>query len=169
MDEQIYSFKDFSPRIDPNASLFPGVKIIGRVEIGRDSSIWYNTVIRGDVNSIKIGDRSNVQDACVLHVTGKYPLFIGNNVTIGHAVKLHGCTVEDLCLIGIGSIVLDGAVVSRNSMVAAGAVVKPGFVVPSGKLVAGIPAKAVRDLTPGEIEEIALSAERYAEYARQSR
>ncbi|MGE5431435.1 MAG: gamma carbonic anhydrase family protein [Syntrophomonadaceae bacterium] len=168
MDDQIYSFKEFTPQIHPEASVFPGVKIIGRVEIGRDSSIWYNSVIRGDVNFIKIGSSTNVQDLSVLHVTGKYPLIIGSGVTIGHAVKLHGCTVEDLCLIGIGSIVLDGALVSKNSIVAAGAVVTPGFVVPGGKLVAGIPAKVVRNLTPGEIDEIALSAVRYSEYAQQS-
>ncbi|HEX2962912.1 MAG TPA: gamma carbonic anhydrase family protein [Ignavibacteriales bacterium] len=169
MDNYLYKYKDFTPEVHPEAIIFPGVKIIGRVEIGQDSSIWYNSVIRGDVNLIKIGSKTNIQDLSVLHVTSNNPLIIGNGVTIGHAVKLHGCTVEDYCLIGIGSVVLDGAVVSRNSIVAAGAVVKPGYVVPSGKLVAGVPAKVVRDLTPSEIEDIAHSSERYTEYARSSR
>jgi carbonic anhydrase/acetyltransferase-like protein (isoleucine patch superfamily) len=102
----------------------------------------------------------------MLHVTnGKYPLNIGNNVTVGHCVKLHGCTLEDLCLIGIGAIVLDGAVIQKESMVAAGAVVKPNFIVPSGKLAAGVPAKIVRDLTDEEISDFEKSAERYIKYA----
>ncbi|MGE5350553.1 MAG: gamma carbonic anhydrase family protein [Acidobacteriota bacterium] len=169
MDNQIYNFQDFTPTIHPDTFIFPGVKIIGRVEIGSGSSIWYNSVIRGDVNFIKIGSETNIQDLSVLHVTSEYPLTLGNGVTVGHAVKLHGCTIEDYCLIGIGSVVLDGARVSKNSIVAAGAVVTPGFVVPSGKLVAGIPAKVIRDLTSAEIEGISLSAKRYKEYAEQSK
>ncbi|HEX2868005.1 MAG TPA: gamma carbonic anhydrase family protein [Ignavibacteriales bacterium] len=168
MDKQIYSFKEFTPEIHTGAFIFPGVKIIGRVEIGQDSGIWYNSVVRGDVNFIKIGPGTNIQDLSVLHVTANNPLIIGNDVTVGHAVKLHGCTIEDKCLIGIGSVVLDGARVESNSIVAAGAVVTPGFTVPSGKLVAGVPAKVVRDLTPLEIEDIAHSANRYIEYARES-
>lgn len=169
MDNPIYRFKDFTPSVHPEVIIFPGVKIIGRVDIAHDSSIWYNSVIRGDVNLIKIGAYTNIQDLSVLHVTSENPLIIGEGVTVGHAVKLHGCTVEDYCLIGIGSVVLDGAVVSRNSIVAAGEVVRPGFVVPSGKLAAGVPAKIVRDLTPSEIEEIRLSAQRYTDYAKESR
>lgn len=168
MDDMKYNFKEFTPQIHTEASIFPGVKVIGRVEIGRGSSIWYNSVVRGDVNFIKIGSGTNIQDLSVLHVTGKNPLIIGNDVTVGHAVKLHGCTIEDKCLIGIGSVVLDGARVESNSIVAAGAVVTPGFTVPSGKLAAGVPAKVVRDLSQHEIEEITLSAQRYTEYARMS-
>lgn len=168
MDNQIYSFEEFTPQIHPGAFIFPGVKVIGRVEIAEDSSLWYNSVARGDVNFIKIGTGTNIQDLSVLHVTAKNPLVIGNNVTVGHAVKLHGCTIEDECLIGIGSVILDGAVVKSRSVVAAGAVVTPGFVVPSGKLAAGVPARLVRDLTPSEIEDIAQSARRYIDYARVS-
>ncbi|AFH49272.1 Isoleucine patch superfamily protein [Ignavibacterium album JCM 16511] len=127
--------------------------------------MWYNTVIRGDVHYVRIGKMTNIQDCSMLHVTnGKYPLNIGNKVTIGHAVKLHGCTLQDLCLIGIGAIVLDGAVVEEKSMVAAGSVVKPNFVVPSGKLVAGVPAKVIRDLTHQELDEFEKSAQRYKKY-----
>ncbi|MCU7494998.1 MAG: gamma carbonic anhydrase family protein [Ignavibacteria bacterium] len=168
MDEKIYGFKEFLPQVHSTACLFPGVRVIGRVEIGEDVSIWYNSVLRGDVNFIKIGEKTNIQDLSVLHVTRNNPLIIGKSVTIGHAVKLHGCTLEDLCLVGIGSVVLDGALISQNSIVAAGAVVTPGFVVPSGTLVAGVPAKVVRSLKEKEIEGISLSARNYCLYARQS-
>ncbi len=163
--DKLFPYLDFYPRIHPSVFLASGVKIIGDVEIGEDSSVWYNTVIRGDVHYVKIGNMTNIQDCSMLHVTnGRYPLNIGNKVTIGHAVKLHGCTLQDLCLIGIGAIVLDGAVVEEKSMVAAGSVVKPNFVVPSGKLVAGVPAKVVRDLTQEELDEFEKSALRYKKY-----
>ncbi len=163
---KLFPNKGFFPKIGNGVFLAPGVKIIGNVEIGSDSSVWYNTVIRGDVHYIKIGYLSNIQDCCILHVTNnKYPLNIGNKVTIGHSVKLHGCSLHDLCLIGIGAIVLDGSIVESNSIVAAGAVVKPGFTVPHGKLVAGVPAKVIRDLTKIEIEDIESSALRYKKYS----
>jgi len=164
---KMFPYKGVYPRIGENVFLAAGVKIIGDVEIGNNSSIWYNTVIRGDVHYIRIGDSTNIQDCSMLHVTnGKYPLNIGNKVTIGHSVSLHGCTLQDQSLIGIGAIVLDGAVIESNSMVAAGALVKQYFVVPSGKLVAGVPAKVIRDLTKDEIRDIEALAHRYAEYAR---
>jgi carbonic anhydrase/acetyltransferase-like protein (isoleucine patch superfamily) len=164
---KIFPYKGIYPRIGENVFLASGVKIIGDVEIGNSSSIWYNTVIRGDVHYIRIGESTNIQDCSMLHVTnGKFPLNIGNKVTIGHSVSLHGCTFQDLCLIGIGAIVLDGAIVESNSMVAAGALVKQHFVVPSGKLVAGVPARVIRDLTDAEIKDIEAGAHRYVEYAR---
>jgi len=164
---KIFPYKGVYPRLGRNVFLASGVKIIGDVEIGNNSSIWYNTVIRGDVHYIRIGERTNIQDCSMLHVTnGKYPLNIGNKVTIGHSVSLHGCTLQDQCLIGIGAIVLDGAVVESNSMVAAGALVKQNFVVSSGKLVAGVPARIIRDLTKEEIKDIEVGAHRYFEYAR---
>ena len=169
LDEElkIFPYKGMYPKIGENVFLASGVKIIGNVAIGNNSSVWYNSVIRGDVHYIKIGDSSNIQDCSILHVTnGKYPLNIGNKVTIGHSVSLHGCTLQDLCLIGIGAIVLDGAIVESNSMVAAGALVKQHFVVPFGKLVAGVPAKVIRDLTKDEIKDIEAGAHRYVEYAR---
>lgn len=164
---KLFPYKEFYPRIGENVFLASGVKIIGNVEIGKNSSVWYNTVIRGDVHYIKIGENTNIQDCSMLHVTnGKYSLNIGNKITIGHSVSLHGCTLQDLCLIGIGAIVLDGAVVESNSMVAAGSLVKQNFVVPAGKLVAGVPAKVIRDLTEAEIKDINAGADRYVEYAK---
>ncbi len=162
---KLFPYNDLFPSIDKSVFLASGVKIIGDVSIGSHSSVWYNCVIRGDVHYIKIGEMTNIQDCSMLHVTnGKYPLNIGSKVTIGHSVKLHGCTLQDLCLVGIGSIILDGAIVEEKSMVAAGAVVKPNFIVPAGKLVAGVPAKVVRDLTETEMEEFEKSAERYCKY-----
>jgi carbonic anhydrase/acetyltransferase-like protein (isoleucine patch superfamily) len=164
---KIFPYKGVYPRIGENVFLASGVKIIGDVEIGNNSTVWYNTVVRGDVHYIRIGESTNIQDCSMLHVTnGKFPLNIGSKVTIGHSVSLHGCTLNDLCLIGIGAIVLDDAVIESNSMVAAGALVKQKFVVPSGKLVAGVPARVIRDLTKEEIKDIEAGAHRYVEYAR---
>lgn len=164
-EQKLFNYKDLYPEIDDSVFLASGVKIIGDVKIGKHSSVWYNTVIRGDVHYVKIGSFTNIQDLSMLHVTNnRFPLNIGNRVTIGHSVKLHGCTIYDLCLIGIGAVILDGAVVEENSLVAAGTVVRPGFVVPSGKLVAGVPGKVIRDLTEKEIADFNSSAERYQKY-----
>lgn len=165
-EKNIYPYNDIFPTIDENVFVAPGAKIIGDVVIGNESSVWFNVVIRGDVNYIRIGTRTNIQDCSMLHVTiEKFPLFVGNNVTVGHSVNLHGCVVKDFTLIGIGATILDGAVVDEYSMVGAGAVVTPGYVVPSGKLVAGIPAKVIRDLTKEEMEYFSISAERYLKYS----
>ena len=162
---KIFPYLGKYPKMGKNVFLASGVKVIGDVTIGDNSSVWYNTVIRGDVHYIRIGSFTNIQDCSMLHVTnGKYPLNIGDKVTIGHSVKLHGCTLKDKCLIGIGSVVLDGSVVESESMVAAGSVIKPNFIVPSGKLVAGVPAKVVRDLTEEEIKDFERSAMRYKKY-----
>ncbi|MCB0730627.1 MAG: gamma carbonic anhydrase family protein [Ignavibacteriae bacterium] len=164
-EQKLFPYKDLFPKIDNSVFLASGVKIVGDVSIGKNSSVWYNCVIRGDVHYVKIGDGTNIQDLSMLHVTNnRFPLNIGNNVTIGHSVKLHGCTIQDLSLIGIGAIVLDGAVVEENSLVAAGTVIKPGFIVPSGKLVAGVPGKVIRDLTVPEMEDFEASALRYQKY-----
>jgi len=166
-EQKIYPYQNKFPQIDSSVFLAPGSKIVGEVSIGKNSSVWYNTVIRGDVNFVEIGEWTNVQDCSMLHVTnGKYPLIIGDRITIGHSAKLHGCILEDASLIGIGAIVLDGAVVESRSMVAAGAVVTPGFRVPSGKLAAGVPAKVIRDLSDYELSDIEISAERYFKYVQ---
>ena len=163
-------YNGIKPRIDPSVLLADGCRIVGDVQIGEESSVWFNTVIRGDIHFIVIGARTNVQDLSVLHVThGSHPLVIGNEVTIGHSVTVHGCTLQNRCLIGIGAVVLDGAVVEEESMVAAGAVVTPGFVVPHGKLVGGVPARVMRDLTDAEVADLSASAARYVEYARATR
>ncbi len=162
---KLFPYLDKFPNLHSSVFLASGVKIIGDVEIMENSSVWYNTVIRGDVHYIRIGMFTNIQDCSMLHVTnGRYPLNIGNKVTVGHSVTLHGCTIKDFCLIGMGSVVLDGAVMQEKSMVAAGAVVKPNFIVPSGTLAAGVPAKIVRDLSHEEIEDFEKSALRYKKY-----
>jgi len=166
---KLFPYLDKFPNINDKVFLASGVKIIGDVEILEKSSVWYNTVIRGDVNYIRIGKMTNIQDCSMLHVTNnRFPLNVGNKVTIGHSVSLHGCTLNDLCLIGIGAVILDGAVVEEKSIVAAGAVVKPNFVIPSGTLAAGVPAKIIRNLTDDELNEFEKSALRYKKYTEVS-
>ena len=164
-EDKIFKYLELNPEIDESVFLAPGVKIIGDVKIGAGSSIWYNTVVRGDVNYITIGKNTNVQDLSMLHVTAEiFPLVIGDEVTIGHSVTLHGCVLQDRTFIGMGATILDGAIIESDSMVAAGAVVRQNFTVPSRKLVAGVPAKVIRDLNDEEIKNIPESAERYTTY-----
>ncbi len=166
----ILPFGGTSPRIAPTTWVAPGAIVVGDVEIGEGSSVWFQTVVRGDVNRIRIGARTNLQDLSMVHVTGgSHPTVIGDDVTVGHRVVLHGCTVRDRCLVGIGAIVLDGAVVEEEAMVGAGALVPPGMVVPSGKLVLGAPARVKRDLTAEERASFLSSAARYAGYAARYR
>lgn len=162
----IVAYDGKAPRLAASVFLAEGSAVTGDVEIGEDSSLWFGTVVRGDVNTVRIGARTNLQDLTVVHVTaGKHPTVVGDDVTVGHRAVLHGCTVKDRCLVGIGAIVLDGAVVGPDAMIGAGALVPPGMVVPSGKLVLGAPARVVRDLTPEEIASLRSSAARYVGYA----
>ena len=156
------------PRIHSSAFIAPGCRIIGDVEIGPDASVWYNCVVRGDANRIVIGARTNIQDGSVLHNTSPtstpplgYALHIGADVTIGHKAILHGCTIGDRVLIGMGAIVMDGAVVQDDVIVGGGSVVSPGKVLESGGLYVGSPAKRVRDLKPQEYEFLKYSAAHY--------
>lgn len=158
-----------TPRIAPSAWLAGGACIVGDVTIGERSSVWFHAVIRGDVNSIWIGSETNVQDLCVLHVTGQHALWIGDRVTIGHRAIVHGAHLEECVLIGMGACVLDGARIGSYSLVAAGAVVREGQVVPSGVLVAGVPARIVRELTAEERRQLEASASHYVEYAARYR
>ncbi|MFM1963166.1 MAG: hypothetical protein RLZZ172_2011 [Bacteroidota bacterium] len=156
----ILPVKGVHPTIPDDAFIAPNATIVGDVVMGSSCSIWFNAVVRGDVNAIRIGDKVNIQDNAVIHCTyEKYATEIGNNVSIGHAAIVHGCTVEDNVLIGMGAIVMDRAVVGSNSIVAAGAVVLEGTVIPPGSVFAGVPAKKVKDISPekvsGEIERIA--------------
>jgi carbonic anhydrase/acetyltransferase-like protein (isoleucine patch superfamily) len=152
--------------VHASAFVAPGAVVLGDVEIGERSSFWFGCVARGDVNAIRIGARTNIQDLTTIHVTSKtHPTVIGDEVTVGHRVVLHGCTVKDRCLIGIGAVVMDGAVVGPESVVGAGALVPPGMVVPPRTLVMGAPAKVKRELTVPEVEALAKSAENYVEYA----
>jgi carbonic anhydrase/acetyltransferase-like protein (isoleucine patch superfamily) len=147
-----------------------GCAVIGDVEIGEGASLWFGAVVRGDVNAVRIGARTNVQDHTVIHVTSRtHPTLVGEDVTIGHRVVLHGCTVHDRCLIGIGAIVMDGAVIGPDAIVGAGALVPPGMVVPPGTLVVGAPAKPKRPLTPEERSHLLTSAANYVGYAARYR
>lgn len=154
------------PRIDETVFMTDGAFVIGDVEIGKQSSIWFNAVVRGDVCPIRIGEKCSIQDNATLHVTHDTgPLHIGNCVTIGHGAVLHACTVQDHVLIGMGAILLDDCIVEPWSVVAAGSLVKQGFRVPSGMLVAGVPAKIIRPITEAERRNIAESPENYVRYA----
>ena len=165
--EMIHTYRGIKPRIHPSVYVAEGAQIVGDVEIGKDSSVWFNAVIRGDVHFIRIGEHTNIQDNSVLHVTHeKFPLVIGSDVTIGHGAIVHAATLKDCCLIGMGAKVLDDATVGPYSLVAAGALVLEHFEVPEGALVAGVPARVKRMLTQEEREQIAQSAHNYVEYVR---
>lgn len=139
--------------------------VIGDVRLGDTASVWFNAVLRGDINRIDIGARTNVQDGTVVHVTHELPVIVGCDVTIGHLAMIHGCRIHDRCLIGMHAVVLDGAEVGPDAVVAAGAVVRERFQVPAGVLVAGVPARIVRELTADERASLVRSAEHYGEYA----
>jgi carbonic anhydrase/acetyltransferase-like protein (isoleucine patch superfamily) len=163
----IRSYRGKTPAIDPTVYVDPGAQVIGDVVIGEDSSIWCNAVVRGDVNIIRIGARTNVQDLAMLHVTRRTAsLHIGDDVTIGHAAILHGCTVHNRCLIGMGAIVMDGAVVGEESIIGAGALVTEGAVIPPRSLAVGAPAVVKRSLRPEEIAFLVQSAANYVQDAK---
>ena len=163
----ILPYRGVYPEIDSSVFIEQSARVIGDVKIGGLSSVWFNVVIRGDVNYIRIGERTNVQDNSTLHVTKDiYPLIIGNEVTIGHNVVLHGCTLEDRILVGMGAIVLDNAHIGESSIIGAGAIVTEGKKIPPRSLVLGVPARVVRTLTDEEVERIARSARNYIDYAR---
>lgn len=155
------------PSLGSNNFIAPNATIVGDVITGADCSFWFNAVIRGDVNYIKMGNRVNVQDNAVIHGTfEKSPTNIGNNVSIGHSALVHGCCIHDNVLIGMGAIIMDQVVVGSNSIVAAGAVVLEGTVIPEGCIFAGVPAKKVKDITPDNIKnEIERIANNYVKYS----
>jgi carbonic anhydrase/acetyltransferase-like protein (isoleucine patch superfamily) len=150
-----------------NAFVFKGSILDGKVNLDQNSSIWFNAVIRGDIEPINIGRCSNIQDNCVLHSSKGHPLNIGNLVSVGHAAVLHGCTVEDNCIVGMNATVLNGAIIKKNSIVGAGAVVTEGHEFPEQSLIIGIPAKAVRKLEKDEIKNIKDNAIKYVKMAKQ--
>mmetsp|Transcript_13330 Transcript_13330/g.42292 ORF Transcript_13330/g.42292 Transcript_13330/m.42292 type:complete len:257 (-) Transcript_13330:110-880(-) len=162
---------DKSPVLPASAFVAPSASVIGDVSIGEKSSVWYNSVLRGDVNKITVGSMTNIQDGCVVHVAKTNmsgvvaPTIIGSKVTVGHNTVLHACTVADESFVGMGATLLDGVVVEKGAMVAAGAMVPPGVTIPSGEIWAGNPAKFLRNLTPEESKFIASSAVNYAELA----
>lgn len=151
----IKSFENTAPKVHETAFIAETAVVIGDVEIGAESSVWYGSIIRGDVNYVRIGARTNIQDGSIIHVTSRtHPTIIEDEVTLGHRVTLHGCRVERGCLIGIGAIVLDGARIGKNSLVAAGSLVTPNTIIPENSLVMGSPAKVKRELTLEEREDL---------------
>ncbi len=168
----LYDFKNFTPKLGKNTWIAPSADVIGNVTIGEDCSIWFGTVIRGDVHYITIGDRTSIQDLSMVHITHHKkadrsdgsPTVIGNDVTIGHKVMLHGCTIEDACLVGMSATILDNAVIGKESIVGAGSLVTKGKKFPPRSLIIGSPAKVVRELTDEEVKELYASAKRYVNF-----
>ena len=168
----IERFKNWTPKIDKNVFIAKSADIIGNVHIGEDSSIWFGSVIRGDVHYIKIGKRVSIQDLSMIHVThfkkedmsDGNPTIIGDDVTVGHKVMLHGCTIEDACLIGMSATILDGAVIGKESIVGAGSLVTKNKIFPPRSLIMGTPAKVIRTLSDQEVEELYASAKRYVKF-----
>ena len=153
--------------IDKTVFIADGARVLGDVEIGKNSSVWFNAVIRADLSDIKIGEGSNIQDNAVIHTSKNFGVRIGDNVTVGHGAIVHGCTVKNNVMIGMGAIVLNGAVIEENCIIGAGALVTQGKVIPAGSLVFGNPAKIVRNLTDQEIRSITDNAASYVEEAEQ--
>jgi len=153
------------PRVHPSAFIDDSAQVIGDVEIGEESSVWMCVVIRGDVNRIRIGRRSNVQDGTIVHVMkDTHPTVIGDNVTIGHGAVVHGCTIDDRCLVGMGAILLNGVIVGSGSIIAAGTLLPEGTQIPPRSLVMGSPGKVRRTLSDADLDEIQMYADRYVAY-----
>lgn len=161
----LHEYKGNKPRLGAGVFIAEGARVIGDVEIGRDSSVWFNSVVRGDVDYIRIGERTNIQDGVICHVMrDECPTNVGDWVTIGHGAVLHGCTVESHCLVGMRATLLNNVRVEPRSIIAAGSVVPEGMVIPSGSLVMGTPARVTRKLRQDEIAGIDAYAQRYYEY-----
>lgn len=162
----ILSVRGVAPQIDTDCFIAPNATVAGDVVLGKECSVWFTAVIRGDVNSIRIGDRTNIQDGAVIHCTYKKAgTTIGNNVSIGHRAIVHGCTVRDNALIGMGAIVMDNAEVKENCIIAAGAVVLENTICEAGCIYAGVPARKVKKLSPGQIENLQETAQNYILYS----
>jgi carbonic anhydrase/acetyltransferase-like protein (isoleucine patch superfamily) len=170
----VHRFKSHMPSIGKNTWIAKSADVIGEVACGNDCSIWFGCVVRGDVHHIKIGNRTNIQDLSMVHVTHYKnedkstgnPTIIGNDVTVGHRVMLHGCTIEDACLIGMSATILDGAVIGKESIVGAGALVTKNKIFPPRSLIVGSPAKVIRELSDEEVAELYASAKRYVEFKK---
>lgn len=161
----LFSFDGAAPSIDKTAFVAPNTTVVGRVSIGPESSIWFQSVLRGDINSITIGSQTNIQDGCLLHVTHRNALVVRDRVTVGHGAILHGCEIQSDCLIAMGAIVLDGAVVGEGSLIGAGSLVPPGTNIPANSLVMGVPGRVVRQLTHDDREKVASGWKNYVGYA----
>lgn len=164
----LHPYKNILPKIAADAFIAPGCHIIGDVEIGSKSGIWFNTVIRGDVAEIRVGERTNIQDGSVIHVTRNgHPTIIGSGVTIGHKALLHACRLEDSCFVGMGAIIMDDVLVESGAMVAAGALITPGKTVKKGQIWAGNPGKYFRDLSEAEAAFIKISENNYVKHVEE--
>jgi carbonic anhydrase/acetyltransferase-like protein (isoleucine patch superfamily) len=170
---RLIPFEGRSPKVDPSAFIADGARLIGDIEIGAEASIWYNCVLRGDVNRIRIGARTNIQDGTIIHVDSPKPLnpgghatIIGEEVLIGHLAMVHGCILHDRAFVGLGAIVMDGCEIESDAMLAAGALLTQGKLIPSGQLWAGRPAKYVRDLTPADIQGMRAGVAHYVTLAK---
>jgi carbonic anhydrase/acetyltransferase-like protein (isoleucine patch superfamily) len=164
---QIFSYKETSPNMDDTNYVSATSVLIGKVKLESFANVWFGTVVRADVNRILIGENTNIQDLCMLHVTEKDDLIIGKNVSVGHSVVLHGCEIGDGCLIGMGSKILDGAIIGKNCLVAAGSVVPPNKVYEEGSFIIGTPAKVKRKLSGEEIESISNHYKAYLKYGEE--
>ncbi|MBX3135936.1 gamma carbonic anhydrase family protein [Candidatus Obscuribacterales bacterium] len=162
----LYRYLEFRPDIDKSVFIAPNAVVIGQVTIASGASIWFHTLIRGDINTIEIGKNSNIQDGCTMHVTNEHPVKIEERVTVGHNVILHGCHVKSDCLIGMGSILLDGVVINEGCLVAAGSVISPNTVVPANSLVMGVPGKVIRTLSESERQRMSQNWKSYVEYSK---
>ena len=165
----VYEVDGKTPQVDSTAWIADSAQVMGHVTLGPDASVWFGCVLRGDTESMTIGEGSNIQDMTVMHADHGLPLTIGKHVTVGHKVMLHGCTIGDESLIGIGAIVLNGARIGKNCLVGAGSLVTEGKEFPDGSMIMGTPAKVVRQLTPEQIEGLRLSAQHYIDNARMFR
>jgi len=152
--------------IDPSAFVAPDADVLGKVHLQEDCSVWFHAVLRAEAADIEIGPRTNIQDGCILHTDANYPMHIGSDVTVGHGVILHGCTIGDNTLVGMGAIVLNGAVIGKNCIIGAGALVTQNTVVPDNTLVIGCPAKPIRTVTAEQAEENRKNAQHYVEEAK---
>ncbi|PNR92303.1 gamma carbonic anhydrase family protein [Petrotoga sp. 9PWA.NaAc.5.4] len=157
----IHKFNDITPEISEDVFLAPDCQIIGNVKIGKGSSIWFNTTLRGDIGPINIGEYTNIQDNSVVHIDSNFPVIIGNRVTVGHNAIIHGCEIADNCLIGMGAIILNGAKIGESCLIGAGTLITENKIIPPYSLVIGVPGRIVRNLTEEEIEKLKNSAKEY--------
>lgn len=161
----LYSYGNMVPDVHESAFIAPTAVLVGQVTVGESASIWFNCVLRADINFINIGSDTNIQDGCLLHVTNQHPLIIEDRVTAGHGAIIHGCHIESDCLIAMGAVVLDGVIVGSGSIIAAGAVIRPGTAIPPDSLVVGVPGKVVRTVSADDRAKIERGWQNYVQYA----
>lgn len=162
----VLKFQDKEPQVGKGCFIASTASVIGEVFLGKDSSVWFNAVLRGDVDKIIIGEKSNIQDNCVVHMDFHVPAIIGNQVTVGHGAVIHGCTIGDRCLIGMGAVILSRAQIGEECIIGAGTLIPEGKVIPPRSVVMGVPGKIVRKVTSEEVENLAEQAEHYVEMSR---